>query len=239
MTQQTNDEALTPQLLISSDNESFWRLINIWSEIVWTFISSLWGGEVTRGIDAWRDLYPEIDSRNYTVGGPARKSGDPCPSVTHGNVAVDCCKNYLWNSGFTRSKYILFYCKWQKIFLELFASILSWVKDEILRYCFFKLSLTFISLKHHYSYPQEFQEEKIRLHELKMKWKTSSLSWCQLFYRALDGCCTEIHHNPRCSHQHNLWSTCSVSMKGETVHKENTSSSVDRTQHIFHIHTLF
>lgn len=80
--------------------------------------------------------------------------------VTHGNVAADSCKNYLCNSGFTRSKYILFYCKWQKIFLELFANISPWVKDEILRYCVFKLSLTFISLKHHYRYPQEFQTKK-------------------------------------------------------------------------------
>lgn len=162
MTQQTNDEALTPQLLISSDNESFWRLINIWSVIVWTFISSLWGGEVTRGIDAWRDLYPEIDSRNYPVGGPARKSGDPCPSVSVRHSQQCCCRllqKRPLEFGIYKIK-ICFMLLWAtKIFLEFFANISPWVKDEILRYCVFKLSLTLISLKHHYSYPQEFQKK--------------------------------------------------------------------------------
>lgn len=74
--------------------------------------------------------------------------------VIHGNVAAECCKNYLWNSGFIRSKYDLFYCERQKIFLELFANISPWVNDEILRYGVFKLSL-----KRHCSYPQEFQKK--------------------------------------------------------------------------------
>lgn len=74
--------------------------------------------------------------------------------VTHGNVAADCCKNHLWNS-----KYDLFYCERQKIFLEPFANISPRVNDEILRYRVFKLSLTLISLKHHYSHPQEFQKK--------------------------------------------------------------------------------
>lgn len=45
-----------PQLLIISDNESLWKLINIWSLTAWTSISRR-GREVTT-IDARCDLYP-------------------------------------------------------------------------------------------------------------------------------------------------------------------------------------
>lgn len=90
--------------------------------------------------------------------------------VTDGNVAAECCKNYLWYWGFTRSKCDLFYWERQKIFLELFANISPRVKDEILRCRVFKLPLTLISLKHHCSYPQEFQK-KTRLREFDARKK--------------------------------------------------------------------
>lgn len=51
--------SVNPQLLIISDNESLWRLINIWSVTAWTFISSRRPRGNGCAIDARCDLYPE------------------------------------------------------------------------------------------------------------------------------------------------------------------------------------
>lgn len=50
--------SVNAQLLIISDNESLWRLINIWSATVWTFISSRRPRGNGCAIDARGDLYP-------------------------------------------------------------------------------------------------------------------------------------------------------------------------------------
>lgn len=51
--------SVNAQLLIISDNESLWRLINIWSVTVWMFISSRRPRGNGCAIAARCDLYPE------------------------------------------------------------------------------------------------------------------------------------------------------------------------------------
>lgn len=78
--------SVNPQLLIISDNESLWKLINIWNVTARTSISCR-GREVTAAIDARRDLYP---SRTITQSlarpGSLGNFVPLCQSVTSGCV---------------------------------------------------------------------------------------------------------------------------------------------------------